>query len=137
MNQEENNKQIVNPFDYVYDNNHLTGINSNAILSIMSFLHMVIDKEPKIGALLVYPKKVEEIKDDKGELQKVSIEWAEHTPNSFFLTAVESEGSVPIITDLALRAEQLLYGLTQIHQDNINKGVAKKQEDINDKKVFE
>ena len=86
---------------------------------------------------MVYPKKVEEIKDDKGNLQKVDIEWAEHTPNSFFMTAVDQEGALPIMTSVALKANQLLYSLTKLHEQNINKGYAKKVEEIDDKKVFE
>lgn len=127
-------KQIVNPMEYVYDNDHVTGVNSNALLSMMVFLQEVIEKEPNIGALMVYPKKVDEIKDDKGELIKVSIEWEEHNPNSFFFTAFEQDGFVPVMTDTCMKANQLLYGLTKIHEDNINRGVAKKQDD---KKVFE
>ena len=123
----------VNPYEYVYDNDQVIAINANALLSFMSFCDMVIQREPNIGALLVYPKKTEEVKDDKGTLVKVNIDWAEHTPNSFFLTASEESGGVPILTELALRGNQLLYGLTKIHEENINKGIAKK----NEERVFE
>lgn len=123
----------VNPYEYVYDNDQVIAINANALLSFMSFCEMVIQREPNIGALLVYPKRTEEVKDDKGNLVKVNIDWAEHTPNSFFLTASEESGGVPILTDLALRGNQLLYGLTKIHEENINKGIAKK----NEERVFE
>ena len=119
----------VNPYEYVYDNDQVIAINANALLSFMSFCDMVIQREPNIGALLVYPKNVNEIKDAEGNLIKVDIDWAEHTPNSFFLTASEESGGVPILTDLALRGNQLLYGLTKIHEENINKGIAKKNEE--------
>jgi hypothetical protein len=122
-------KEKVNPYEFIYEKEQVIGINANALLSFMSFLEMVIDKEPNIGALLVYPKAVKEIKDDKDELLKVDIEWKEHNPNSFFFTASEETGAVPIMTDMALRANQLLYGLTKIHEENINKGIAKKQDD--------
>lgn len=119
-------KEKVNPYDYTYEDADVTAINSNALLSIMSFLEMVIDREPGIGALLVYPKKVNELKGEDGELLKVYIEWEEHSPNSFFFTASDNDGGVPMMTELALRANQLLYGLTKIHEDNINRGAAKK-----------
>lgn len=123
----------VNPYEYVYDNDQVIAINANALLSFMSFCDMVIQREPNMGALLVYPKSVDEVKDAEGNLIKVEIGWAEHTPNSFFLTASEEAGGVPILTDLALRGNQLLYGLTKIHEENINKGIAKK----NEERVFE
>lgn len=123
----------VNPYEYVYDNDQVIAINANALLSFMSFCDMVIQREPNMGALLVYPKKTEEVKDDKGNLVKVNIDWEEHNPNSFFFTASDEDGGVPIMTDVALRANQLLYGLTKIHEENINKGVAKK----NEERVFE
>ena len=123
----------INPYEYVYDNDQVIAINANALLSFMSFCDMVIQREPNIGALLVYPKNVNEIKDAEGNLIKVDIDWEEHNPNSFFFTASDEAGGVPIMTDVALRANQLLYGLTKIHEENINKGIAKK----NEERVFE
>ena len=60
----------VNPYEYVYDNDQVIAINANALLSFMSFCDMVIQREPNIGALLVYPKNVNEIKDAEGNLIK-------------------------------------------------------------------
>lgn len=128
--------EMVNPFDYTYDRDQLITINANALLSFMSFLEEVVEKEPKFAALSVYPGKTTELKDENGELVRVDIEWKDHNSNSFFLTAADKNGGVPIMTNIALKGNQLLYGLTQIHQENINNKVAKKKEDIDAENVF-
>jgi len=128
--------QVVNPFDYIYEEDQVTMINGNALLSFMAYLEQVIATQPKIGALLQYPEKVEKITDENGELLKVDIEWADHNKNSFFFTAVDNGGSVPIMTDISLKGHQLLFGLYQIHQENINKGIAKLQTDKDAETVF-
>jgi hypothetical protein len=130
------NRELVNPYEYSYEQDQLISINANAVTVIMQFLQQVIEKEPSVGALRVYPKKVDEIKDEDGNLLKVTIDWAEHTANSFFFTAAEENGAVPITTEISLKANQLLFALTQIHQDNINKGIAKKSEEVNGEGVF-
>ena len=102
-------KTKVNPYEYVYDNEQVIAINANALLSFMSFCDMVIQREPNMGALLVYPKNVNEIKDAEGNLIKVDIDWAEHTPNSFFLTASEESGGVPLLTDCFKRKSTFIW----------------------------
>lgn len=120
----------INPYEYGYESDQVISLNAGALIQIMGFLEQVIEKEPSIAALRVYPKKVDEIKDADGNLIKVNIDWAEHNANSFFFTAAEQLGAVPVMTEIALKANQFLFALTKIHQDNINKGVAKKLEDL-------
>jgi len=129
-------KEIVNKYDYIYDKDQVIAINGNALLSFMTFLEQVVEKEPKIAALRVYPKETSEIRDEKGELVKVEVNWEEHNPNSFFFTAADNNGGVPIMTEIALKAEQLLHAFTLIHQENINNKIAKKQQDINAANIF-
>lgn len=129
-------QEIINPFDYGYDKDQLVGINANGILSLMAFLEQVIEKEPKVAALLVYPGQTTEIKDDEGKLVKAEIAWKDHNADSFFFTAADKEGGVPIMTELAMKASQLLRAFTLIHQENINNKIAKKNEDRISENVF-
>lgn len=129
-------QEIINPFDYSYDKDQLVGINANGILSLMSFLEQVIEKEPKVAALLVYPGQTTEIKDDEGKLVKVEVDWKDHNADSFFFTAADTDGGVPIMTELAMKASQLLRAFTLIHQENINNKIAKKNEDRASENVF-
>lgn len=127
----------VNPYEYAYDKDQIIPINANALINFMVFLEEVIEREPKMGALLVYPEKVDKITDKEGKLIKTDIEWKEHTQDSFFFTAADDNGGVPMMTSTALKANQFLYALTQIHQDNINKKIAKKRTEVNEDRVFE
>lgn len=129
-------KEQINPYDYSYDTDQLIGISGNGLLSFMSFLEQVIEKEPKVAALLVYPGQTTEIKDEKGNLLKAEIEWKDHNADSFFFTAAEASGGVPIMTEVAMKASQLLRAFTLIHQENINNKIAKKQTEIKDNNVF-
>lgn len=113
-------KITVDPFSYGYEQDQLTTINANSILNFMAFLEQVIATQPKLGALLQYPGKVDEVKDKDGNLIKVDIDWKDHTKDSFFYTAASESGGVSIMTDISLKAHQLLYGLSQLHQSNIN-----------------
>lgn len=130
------NNKIVEPMSYTYDQDSVTTINSNAILSIMSFLTQVIEKEPKVGVLLQYPEAVEKVNDDKGGLLQVKIKWENHNANSFFFTGVDEDGAVPMLTDTAFKANQILYSLTKLHEQNINNGIAKLQTEKNAEDVF-
>lgn len=129
-------KITVDPFSYGYEQDQVTAINANSILNVMSFLEQVIATQPKMGALLQYPRKVDEVKDKDGNLIKVNVDWQDHTKDSFFYTAADINGAVPIMTDLSLKAHQLLYAYSQIHQSNINNKIAKKIEDLNADTVF-
>ncbi len=122
-------KEVVNPYEYGYDKDQLIGINGNALINFMGFLEQVIEKEPKIAALLVYPAQTTEVKDETGKLVKAEIEWKEHNADSFFFTAAENNGGVPIMTEIALKAQQLLRAISLVHQENINNKIAKKIED--------
>lgn len=130
------NTEQVNPYEYGYEADQVITLNAQAIISIMGFLEQIIEKEPSIAALRVYPKNVNEIKDKDGNLMKVETDWAEHTANSFFFTAAEDRGAVPIMTEIALKANQFLFALTKIHQDNINKGIAKKLGQVDEESIF-
>jgi hypothetical protein len=129
-------KEVTNPYEYTYDKDQLIGINAMGLLSMMGFLEQVIEKEPKIAALLVYPGQTTEIKDDKGNLVKVEIDWKDHNADSFFFTAADKDGGIPIMTEIAMKASQLLRAFTLLHQENINNNIAKKVETRNDESVF-
>lgn len=134
---EESKNEMVNPLDYVYDDDQVVGINGNALLSIMNLLYQVVEEQPKVATLLQYPKSVNEMRDEKGELLKVDIQWEDHTPNSFFFTAADDNGGVPVMTELAFKSQQIIYGLSKMHEKNINSNIAKKKTDLDAKKAFE
>jgi len=119
-------KEQMNPYDYAYEKDQVWMIDATACLMMIDFMNEVIESQPNIGALLVYPKTTEEIKDKEGKVVGVNIEWADHNANSFFTTASQENGSVPFMTALAYKAEQIKQSLGLIHAQNIQKGVAKK-----------
>lgn len=107
-------------------------INAEFLLGVLSFCRRVQDSQPKVAALLQYPKEVNLVKD-KGsdELERADIQWTNHSRKSFANTAFSEEGGVPIVTDLAMYALQIENALTDTHLKNINEGVAFKFEEKN------
>lgn len=127
MNEE---KQTVDPYKFGYDDDQNWIIPAKAGLMMIDFMNEVVASQPNIGALLVYPKKVEEIKDEQGNIIFTDIEWEEHNASSFFATASQQNGAVPFMTSIAFKAEQLKQSLGLIHAENIKKGIAKPVEQL-------
>lgn len=142
-------KKQVDPYKYGYDKDSNWIIPAEAGLMEIDFMNEIVASQPNVGALMMYPKSTEEIKDEDGNLVYVKITWAEHTPTSFFNTASmggivikedgteEVLGGIPFMTSLAYKAEQLKHSLTAIHLDNINRGVAKPLEELKEKDVLQ
>lgn len=100
-------------------------IDAEFLIGVLSFCRRIDDTQPKIAVPLQYPKEVREITDkESGELQRVDIDWQEHTPKSFAGTAFEGNGAVPILTDLGMLSFQIQQALYKYHQNNIQQGVA-------------
>lgn len=129
-------KQQINPYDYSYEQDSNWIIPAHSGLMLIDFMNEVIASQPNLGALLVYPKTTEEIKDKEGKVIGVNIDWEDHNADSFFTTASQENGAVPFMTSLAFKAEQVKQSLGHIHLENIKRGVAKKITDLQEKDVL-
>src|SRR6187402_3242297 len=116
---------MENPFEeYGYKKNQEIFVDAEFILGVLNFCQRVQASQPKVAALMQYPKKVNEVRDKNGDLLRVDIEWEDHTAKSFANTAFTESGGVPIVPDLAMYAVQIQETLLKLHLDNINNGVA-------------
>lgn len=114
--------------EYLYKPGQEILIDASFLRNVVFFCQRVIESQPKLAALLTYPKEVQEVKDTDGILTRVDIVWEEHNKKSFNNTAFESNGAVPIVTDLSMVALQTQNALLAYHLDNINNGIAVKKE---------
>lgn len=128
MNEENNIEQ--DPFEtHGYKQGQEVLVDAEFLVGVLAFCRRVQDSQPKVAALLQYPKVVNVIKDKKNkEVLRVDIDWENHSKNSFANTAFTETGGVPIITDLGMYALQIENALTAKHLENINSGVALKLE---------
>jgi hypothetical protein len=118
-------------FSHEYPPNHTTEIPSNALLNVIHFCRKVLDKEVTIGIPYVYPKSVLPIKNLKGGLDKIDIEWAvyeEADKKAFFNSMGEA---IPFMTELSVIAEQIDEAFSKTHKSNIDKGFAKERIQLN------
>jgi hypothetical protein len=122
----EEEKEILDVFEtHGYKRGQELLIDAEFLLGVLSFCRRVQESQPKVAALTSYPKQVREIRGKEGDvLERVDIEWAEHTPTSFSNTAFSEEGGVGIVTDLSMYALQIENGIVNYHLNNINSGVA-------------
>ena len=121
----------INTYEYGYTQDQEISINAIAVLAMIDLLAEVTATQPNMFASLVYADKVDEVKDKDGNLIMVNTEWKEHTPDSFFMTAVQESGAQPGMTQLALKCEQMRFALSSVHMKNIKEGIAKKVTDLN------
>lgn len=133
MSQEkENTQEVIQDLfaTHGYTKGQQLTVGADFIIGVVNFCRRVIDSQPNIAALTQYPKKVNEIRDEKGELVRVDIEWENHTKQSFANTAFSENGGVSIVPDLAVYAYQIENALLDMHIKNINDGVAKSVEEL-------
>tara|TARA_R110000782_G_scaffold201763_1_gene290382 strand:+ start:221 stop:634 length:414 start_codon:yes stop_codon:yes gene_type:complete len=123
-------KEQVNPYEYGYSKDQVVMLNGQGLMAMMDLLNEVVETQPRVFAPLTYAESTEEVRAENGDVLMVKTNWKEHTPQSFFLTAAQDNGGVPGMTALGLKATQMLHALTSIHEDNINRNVAKKYEDL-------
>lgn len=123
--QEEITGDVFENYGYKRDQELL--ISAEFLLGVLSFCRRVQDSQPRMAALLQYPKTVNHITDKvTGEVLRVDYEWENHTKQSFSNTAFEENGAVPIVTDLSMYALQIENALESIHIKNINEGITTK-----------
>ena len=114
----------INPFEYQYKPNDTVEIPANALLNIMHFLSKVIEDQPRQAVPYSYAEEVKIKKGDNGEVLAVDTVWTPYPNVEAFLRTIENP--VPIATEITILAEQIFYKLNLIHNENIEKGVAKK-----------
>ena len=120
----------INSYEYSYERDHQTSINSFAILGMIDLLQEVIESQPTMFAPMMYAEKTEEVKNDNGDVLYVNTTWKEHTSDSFFQTANTNDGGIPGLTPLSFKANQMMYALQMVHRQNIEKGEAKRIEEL-------
>lgn len=125
------------PFAYNYAPGQKIEFEGNALLLMSRFLIEVVERETYSFASFVYSDNTKEIKDDNGKVVKVDNNWKEHTQESFMMTAVDDGGSQLGLTSIGLKASQILSALLNTHEKNIEAKIAKKQETIDEARVFE
>jgi len=129
-------KEEINSYDYGYEKDQVVMLNAIGLLAMIDLLNEVVATQPRLFSPLMYAEKTEEIKDDKGNVIAVNTDWKEHNPNSFFMSAVQENGAVPGLTPIAFKCEQMRFALESIHKQNIEKGIAKKITELEEKNAL-
>lgn len=119
-----------NPFEYEYSPNHTTEVPSNVLLNLLMYFAKVKASQPSMGILYTYPNSTNVIKDNEGNVVKVDVEWEMYKENESGAYFANIENPQPIATELAILSDQLTYAISSLHQDNIEKGEAKKRGEL-------
>jgi hypothetical protein len=114
----------INPFEYQYKPNDVVEIPANVVLNLLVYFQKVLADQPNLGVPYVYAKDVKTKKDKDGNITAVKTEWENIPTLEAFLQTIENP--IPIATELGILTEQFNYSFMKIHQDNIEKGIAKK-----------
>ena len=132
------NIEKINPFEYGYGGKEVN-FDGDVIMLISRFLGEVIEKETDFFAGLSYPSKIKEVKDDSNKIVQVIFEDVKEyeSPESFLMSSIQDNGAVLGLTSTGVKASQILSALLNWHEKNIINGVAKKQENIDEERVFE
>jgi len=128
MNTKEQEEITENLFDtHGYKPNTEIFIPVEFIYKFLYFLDRVDSyNPPSRGAILQYPKKVNEIRDkETKELERVDTEWIDFPDAlSFFQTNLERNKVPLLMTELGFLSYQLQEALLNYHKKNIQSGVA-------------
>jgi len=127
------NKQAVNPFDYGYTNDQVETIPLNDLMTILAYAVKVKESQPQLAVLYDYPETVDNVLGEDGELLESNVKWSNHTAKSFFKSV---NNPVNIATPLSIMSDQIIFGLQQIHEKNINSGIAKPMKEVSEAEVF-
>lgn len=129
-------KEPIDHFAHVYDLGQKIEVEGNILMLIARFMAEVVQKETAVFASFTYPDKLVEVKDDNGKVIRVDYELKEHTKDSFMLTAANDTGAQLGLTDVGVKASQILSALLYTHEKNIEAGLAKKQEQVDEQSAF-
>lgn len=130
-------QEKINLFDYEYPPNHVTEIPSNNLLNIMYFCEKVLASQPQLGVPYCYPDNVDLKRNKDGGLEAVNIEWkpyGEDDKQAFFASM---DNAIPVATELSVLAEQVHFAYGRIHQEMIEKGIAKLRVELTKKQEDE
>lgn len=132
------NTEKVNPFEYGYGGKEVT-FDGDVIMLISRFLGEVIEKETDFFSGLSYHSRIKEVKDDNDKIIQVLFEEIKEyeSPESFIMSSIQDNGAVLGLTSTGVKASQILSAILNWHEKNIIKGIAKKQENIDEERVFE
>lgn len=127
MNKEQ---EKIDLFEYEYSPNHMTEIPSNNLLNILYFCKKVIDSQVTLGIPYVYPNDVSLKRDKDGGLESVAVDWKAYSEldRKAFFNSMDSV--VPFATEVCVLAEQVSFAYSRLHQENIEKGLAKKRVEL-------
>ena len=123
-------QEKINVFDYEYPSNHLVEIPSNNLLNIMYFCEKVVASQPQIAVPYCYPGNVELKKDKDGGLLQANVEWNPYKEEDKAAFFASMENAIPVATELSVLAEQIHFAYGRLHQENIEKGIAKRRVDL-------
>ncbi len=130
-------KQETNSSSYVYETGQKIEFEGNIMLLIANLLSEVVNNETSMFASHEYPINLVEVKNKDGKVIRVDYELKEHTQESFMMTAANDNGAFVGLTPLGVKAAQILSGLIWTHEQNVEKGIAKKQEILDEQRAFE
>lgn len=130
-------KEPIDYFGNIYDLGQKIEVDGNGVLLIAKFLTEIIEKETNFFVGFTFPEKVREIKDVDGNLKQVAFDWKEHTKDSFLATAASDDGGQLGLTQIGIKASQILSALLWTHEQNILAGKAKKRETVDEQRAFE
>ena len=131
--EQEVSKQVVNPFDYGYTNEQVETIPLNDLMTILGFAIKVKESQPQLAVLYDYPETVDNILGESGELLESNVKWSPHTAKSFFKSV---NTPVNIATPLSIWSDQIRFAIQEIHEKNINSGIAKPMRNVDESEVF-
>lgn len=124
-------------FEYEYSPNEMVEVSANSLLNIMLFCQEVVASQPTMGVPYAYPDNVELEKDKDGNILSSKVDWKSYGAEgmrAFFQTV---ENPIPFATRVSIIAEQIYAAYAEMHMKNIEKGLAKKRQDLEDEQVSE
>jgi hypothetical protein len=125
-----NSNTIVNPFEFGYTEDQVVMIPANDLLNLLFFATKVKQSQPTVGVLYEYPDTVANKRDKEGVLTESTVEWKEYTDKEAKVFFQNVNKPLKIATELSMLSDQILFSLMKIHEQNINKGIAKKNEEL-------
>jgi hypothetical protein len=119
----------INPLDYGYTDDQSILIPANHLLSLMFFAQKVKESQPELFLPYEFPKEVNNTYDKEGVLTDSDVEWKEYEGKEAEVFFKNVNKPVRGATELSLLADQVLFAMGTIHEQNINNGVAKNLKD--------
>lgn len=120
-------QETIDLFDYEYSPNHVTEIPSNNLLNILYFCKKVIDSQVTLGVPYTYPNDVTLKRNSDGGLESLEVDWKAYGEDDRKVFFDSMHTAIPFATEVSILAEQVSFAYSRLHQENIDKGVAKKR----------